>query len=259
MPTPLHCAGMDAWRWFTGHIELISLVIGLAGIPALIFSIQDRRQKAKTLDWEVTTDEAIVAARPHGATRRLDVRWDRVPLSRPRLVVIRIKNTGGQAIRHDDYSDRTAWPITISIPGSKIRDGTITDGSLDVPKGPEQAPLVDPLSETGDVVIDPMLLNAKDWFDIQLIVDGDSGKPLVSARFAGQSRPMRNTVAVKATHTRRLAGLTTLLMGIILAGMAVVVFLYPTREGSPWFALLPLTFAVVWAGLGLLIIKDVRD
>lgn len=87
----------------------------LLGVAGLIYAWTQRH--LKTFDWQVMTDEEIlhwVAVDTPGEL--IQVFWRGQRLRKPRLIKIRLLNTGMQAIRSEDFET----PVDIHVPGTKV-------------------------------------------------------------------------------------------------------------------------------------------
>ncbi len=112
------------------------------------------------------------------------------PVAEPRVVTVRVRNTGKAAIRADDF-DPGGDGIRLQFSPDVVSVG-LAGGSVGLAES--TALLVNLASHR--VTIKPGLLNPGEYLDIQLFVDGPSqGETiLLSARFVEQSRPPRRTL-----------------------------------------------------------------
>jgi hypothetical protein len=177
----------DLWQWVTTHeAEAIGVLIGVVGIILTIFfGAKQVRQEQKVLDWELNTDESIVGTvAAKQVTSELSVRYSGLELERPRIIVMRIINTGWREIIESDLPAPTT-----------LRSQFLAQRRSLVPVLPP-CPIArcTPLDQAlVKVELKPRSMKRKSWLKLQLIVDG-GGRPLVSANFTGQSRPMRELV-----------------------------------------------------------------
>ena len=157
-------------------------------IPTLVgalavFLVYLWERKPKRLDYIVTTNARVVAYQPHPMRDHLKVSFKGQELKEPRIVIVRVKNTGRVPVEHTDYKQ----PITVRLSKAVPLDGFIAKESS---KGL--------ISEVGlslegkEVLLVPELMNTKEWFDVQIVCDGQPGEIQVSCRFTGQTRPMRD-------------------------------------------------------------------
>jgi hypothetical protein len=167
--------------WIIDHWEFV--VGALIAVALTVVQIWWQRQ-LKRLDWQPGTNEAIVVAGNEHLGSLLLVSWDGTDLTRPRLITLRVRNTGRLPVQNSDYTSG----ITVRIPDAEVVGAFVTKVSH---------PDVFPLGQlktgstpTHEVKLRPECINRKDWIDLQVIVDGETAHPDVSARFAGQSRQM---------------------------------------------------------------------
>jgi hypothetical protein len=140
------------------------------------------QNKPKRLDYEIRNNVPILSSHASSLGGRLSILFEGKGVTEPRLVTVRIKNTGKLAVTADEYVD----PIRVDYERNPPFDGFVaqesTPGILtDVFDGalPKRPAMV------------PELLNPGDWFDVQLLSDGEPGTISVSSRFKNQSRKMR--------------------------------------------------------------------
>lgn len=103
--------------------------------------------------------------------------------------------------------------------------------------------------------MDLPLLNAGDWFELQLLVDGPRRKLALSARFAGQSRPMEVYRERRSSIIRRL-GLTLSAMGTFIIA-AFVIYAATIGNSSQGVTSVGLTLSVIagfLTGSGLILL-----
>ena len=171
--------------WVGDNVEVVvGAVIGLIGVGAAI-GIALWQHKPKRLDYRVRTNVPILSQHASELGSRIVVAHYGNELKEPRLVTVRIMNTGKQAIVAEDY----VQGITIEYEANPPFEAFIARES-----GPGIC--TDVWSGTGGmhgdpIDVRPMLMNQGDWFDVQLLSDGPSGDVSVSARFKDQARPMR--------------------------------------------------------------------
>lgn len=113
----------------------------------------------------------------------------------PNIIVLRISNAGREEIRADDFTR----PITIVFKRSKLltRD-VINQSSQDM-----DLTLKVDTSLPDEVTVNPLLLNAGEWIEIQFVTDGPVEKPPVRARIAGQTKEPASMAVVQNRRTRR--------------------------------------------------------
>jgi hypothetical protein len=150
------------------------------------------QRSPKTLDWQLVADQPIVGAGSEHFGSSLTVEWETTKLEDPRVISLRIFNSGKREVLDSDYQS----PISIVVPGTEIVAAYVINATVGAyEKGP--VPVEHNASPRyGDVVeLKPGCLNPGDYMTVQLIVDGQAGRANVMTRVAGQSRRIRNVVA----------------------------------------------------------------
>jgi hypothetical protein len=177
-------------------------------------------RRRKTLDWQLKIDESLVHPTVQRYTPGLSVTVDDLDLEQPRIVLLRIVNSGKDEVRADEYTK----PITIEVPGAGIADAIVTAVSEpDVYElrsiRHDNASTADPLADimTLPVSLVPELLNQGDWIELQLLVAGVQGAPEVSARFAGQTRKMKNVRSEYRFEGRRAVVSISISLALLIA------------------------------------------
>ncbi len=216
----LSSRGMAFWRWLTDNIELVGLAVGVAlGVPGIALAVYYQRQnRRKTLDYLIVADQAILAVKHDRTSTGLEVKWRGVEVDEPRIVAIRLINTGSREVLASDYGGNS---VVVRLPHGKILSGTTVGRSFDeaIEYG-EDFIMTFPDEHTSNV--DLPLLNPKDWIAIQLTIDGRSDELTVKTRFAGQSRPMRQQ---KDSSGVIREGLLTVALGLGMMILGLSIFL----------------------------------
>jgi hypothetical protein len=91
------------WQWLTQSWELIFGVLGVVGFVITVLAWVQQRQP-KQLDWELLTDIRLLDPNFHDWQLRV-VSDDGQTIDDPRIVTLRIKNTGKKAISRKDFID----------------------------------------------------------------------------------------------------------------------------------------------------------
>lgn len=196
---------MDVQEWMKDNLELVVAVS--LGLGAIIVSllIHFWERKPKRLDYLVMYNAPLLPKRASGV-RDLKVIYEESELKAPHLVTVRVKNTGKEPIKGDEYHQ----DITVKY----STGGPPLDASVPKESSPD---LVGPPTYAFDdleVSVCPGLLNAKDWFDLQILSDRDPGEITVSSRFVGQTRKMRDLDPVpKGAFRLMLFGLAIVAIG----------------------------------------------
>lgn len=181
-------------------LEVVGAVAAVAALPLAYYAVHVGRTR-KTIDWAPVTNVAFLApgVRDEHRLSDLQVTYAGHVLESPRVVVVRIQNTGNREIRGDEFTQhlKFAFP-TCHIFAAEVvgesSEGVYPQGGFTRTKGDRTLE---------DVDVD--LLNVGDWFDMQFVVDGPREYPNVTARFAGQSRPVGLRHAARYKRRRDLA------------------------------------------------------
>lgn len=176
--------------WFQQHQDPIyglgGLILAVIGIGlAVLFYFRPRSKH--TLDYEVVASLALLAPRASAYSSSIAVMWGNEQLSDPHALTVRIRNTGMSAVRAGDYEK----PIVIKVGSAQIYEVFISGASEPAPYTTDDVNTEGEEAGKGVIPMRPKLLNPGDWFEVTAIVDGEP-KPMATARFAGQSREMRD-------------------------------------------------------------------
>lgn len=185
------------WNWGYAVATLISLV-------GLVLSIWALKQghRPKILDYVVITNVAILPSHAKGHTA-LAVTWEGEKLTDPRLVEVRIKNTGKRAVVASEY----VAPIQVLYENGQPFDGFVQSASAARFKNMSYGDIfLDGYDRaTSAIAIRPSLMNADDWFTLQLLSEGDPGRITVTSDFKDQARSMRQISNSRWTVSALLA------------------------------------------------------
>ncbi|GAA2858291.1 hypothetical protein Acy02nite_22090 [Actinoplanes cyaneus] len=227
-----------ASNWVSDNTSfLVGTVLGIAGIvTGAYFYI--RSKQTKTLDWRVVSNNAIAAAQ---AARSVNMQmiWKGKHLSHPRLIVVKIANTGTEAISWQDLYE----PIQISVEGGNILDATIVDRPTEANFLTDEAKLTD-----DSIAFSPRLLNSGEAFTVQLLLDAEKVSVEVRSRIAGLSRPvgdlegMRNARQKKAQRWAVRFGIV-LSVTLVTLGISARLFGFADKI-TPLIGLLALMLGV---------------
>lgn len=226
----------DVWDWVQEHWEfVVGTLIALLGIAfGLVVYILQRQPKR--MDYELWTNLPFVPPSVAALDNKLQVLYGNQIVNEPRIVSIRIKNTGKRAIKADDL----ATPVTIRYGGRRIVSASITNR---YPEGLwNEIMEYEPDDHVRNVLRIRMgLFNPGDWFDVQLVCEGPGSQVEVECRFADQQSPMRN---VKPGRDRRW--FYGLIFGGIVLGTIVSTLATLGLVGAI-IAFIIMLVAVVWA------------
>jgi hypothetical protein len=221
--------------------HFVFFVIGV--VVTLFFSWLQR--KRKTLDWDLLADQPIVGAGTEYIGSSLTVAWEGTQLEHPRVINLRIFNSGNEELLGSQLEQH---PISITIPSTKIIAAYVLESTTGAyPVG--QVP-VDHNAD-GDVVkLKPAFatefLNRGKYVTVQVIVDGEEGLVDVASEFPGQSRGMRNVAGRQLSPLARW----TLVVSYVSVVTALVIILlaHPTRQATGGLSI------VFWITMALIVV-----
>lgn len=159
-------------------------IIALIGIlvTAAITIIVARMFHVKHLDYEFSIQRLL--------TRHLDllkIEYDGVVVTEPRLLTIKVVNSGRQVIRSDDFEENLQFQFgkDVRLVAAEPVATYPSEVNVELLSGPES------------ISISPLLLNPTDQFKIQVLVDGKPSVNLKGGRVAGVQKIRRITQSSK--------------------------------------------------------------
>lgn len=160
------------WDQHAGALGLAGLIITTIGLAAGVIFFLLQREK-KTFDWQLLTDEPIVTSAARDAIGGIKVFWgDQTELQHPRLVTVRLVNTGKREIRAEDFDGDVRLTVD---PTLVIRSAGAVRRKEGMRHTPECAYVA------GICNLSAILYNRSDWVDVQLLLDSnpeaDEGVP----------------------------------------------------------------------------------
>jgi PASTA domain len=144
-------------------LALVGAVVGVVGLLFTFYSYNKSR-KPKRLQYETRIDQDIVSQSRYTRWDNLSVRFGDRDLKRPRVVVIRVTNTGKVEVRGQDFDEPLALNAT---DGSEIITATIAVYRGDQSQEVEPAKL-----SSAEVVAPNVVLNESEWLEFRLLVEG---------------------------------------------------------------------------------------
>jgi hypothetical protein len=214
------------WAWIVEHWEFsVGTLIGVLGLIVSVWAMFLRRPKR--LDYEIVSDLQLINARVKYLDQ-LKVTYGGNPLEDPRIVVIRIHNTGKSAVTEDDF--KGGEPISVFYEQNFYTSAELSAASLGTARS--DIATIERKTVSGwiegktppiELSIIPRLLNPGEWIELQLISDGPHGEISVYSRFAEQSRPMRT---MNLYRRAAIARLLEPMAVIIVLGLVAIQFLW---------------------------------
>jgi diguanylate cyclase (GGDEF)-like protein len=129
---------------------------------------------------------------------RIEVSYDSRHLDHPRIVDVKVANTGNTPVRAADYErpivfelDGGHWPIDATLIGESTPriTGNLFESKPDPPRAKS---------------IRPPLLNAGDWFTLRMLFDNKDSRVIGSHRIVG-GLPMRESTVELASSQARIS------------------------------------------------------
>jgi hypothetical protein len=185
-------------------VTYAGFVVGVLSLAFTVF-VYVRNRLSKRLEYEISTDERLVD--DPVKWQGLEVRVKDADVAVPRLVVVRVSNSGRAPIAKDDFDGATGL-LKVQVKQGRIIDHSavrIVRRSEDAPQ-----PLQFEHATFHEVTLNPFHLNPGDSAQIRLMLDGGEGDVSVTAYVKGSKlRPleerMRRTYAVQSLTANTVA------------------------------------------------------
>ncbi len=146
------------------------VVIGVVTLIAA-FAIYRWERNRKGLGVAVLTDRPLLTTTSPFA---LSLHHDGKEVSEPRLIVLRIANTGNVPVEAADFER----PLSITFPDSEVLSAEVTGVRPD-----ELTPTL--RTDGPSVILDPCLLNPTDLIEVQCLLDGGLDELRADCRIVG--------------------------------------------------------------------------
>ncbi|MDP9316494.1 MAG: hypothetical protein M3R24_37520 [Chloroflexota bacterium] len=153
-------------------------------VVTVVFALPTLRAglKRKGVEYQIQSNEPLLGVEQTAEVApELELLLDGIRVRRPRLVVLRIKNVGSLPITTDDYEQPLAFQFD-SL-------STVLHAGVVSSQPPGLRPPISVIDNK--VVIQPMLLNPKDAFQLQVLADGKYIKINAEGRIVGLSHIQR--------------------------------------------------------------------
>jgi hypothetical protein len=199
---------------------VVSSIIGIAAIVVALI-IANRQQRRTSVDFDVLSDIKLIDSDAADAfANRIEVTYDSRPLSHPRIIDVKVMNTGNTAVRAEDYER----PIVIELEDCyRAIEAAVINESTENITGDifEKLP-----NGARTISMRPPLLNPHDWFTLRILFDNKNSRLDCSHRIVGGQQMREYSPAIAAKHARLnwygfvfivIAILTTGIVGGIIA------------------------------------------
>jgi hypothetical protein len=210
---------------------------------ATMFVLYRWEKQRKALGVAVLTNRAVVTPTAFEIT----VQHKGKDVEAPRLVVLRIANSGNVPIKAADF-ERS---LSIAFPNCEVLSAEVT--------GVRPGDLTPTFKTEGaTITLDPSLLNPTDLIDVQCLIDGNLVAPQVECRVVG----VRSVEYVKLAKTSwgdvwRVSGFDVIMLTLgptVALGGAVAAFI----AGAVVIGCIALLAAVYWSWSGLRTVRRSR-
>jgi hypothetical protein len=150
--------------------------VGLTSLALLVGYVTYRVQRARRrIEFAVVSSQGLAADK---GIDELEVRWSGRTMSDPHILVVRVVNTGDRAVVPEDFESN----LTLAVHGS----ASVLNASLSSSRPRSLKPAI--TLREGEIHVLPLLFNAGDMFELQILLDGAPSK----VSMAGRIREVRH-------------------------------------------------------------------
>lgn len=222
--------------WITKHGDsLWSFLGGVLATGVLGYLFYRLAEKPKRLDtFPVTATSILAVPKAERSQLPLAVTSHGNVVKDPNLVVVRVMNTGKEPVVRGDLER----PIEFVFTGSESVFNTIRRSSPGF-----EAEITSLPSGNAGFRVDFFCLNGGEWFEVQSVTSGEPVFPKVSARYAGQTKPIRDLARYYSRRRYLGASWGALLFSTSLLAAGIV-------KTSPGTAQMVVAIALLLAFLG---------
>ena len=202
--------------WLSAAFALLALIAGFLYFRA--------GRKTKQLRYTTIANQPLITTSQRTYSDALEVRYKDEAVKQPRLVTVRVTNTGKTEIRQADYEKE----LTLQL-GPRAR--AVASSVLLYDSNDDSGQTLEVEAATASTVTAPKtLLNTGDRLEFTVLVDGVVTEPDVHARIAG-TKLLRSTDRDRRSWLAKLGGSQNVVGGVFGAVAILIVFL-GTRESS---------------------------
>jgi hypothetical protein len=189
------------------------VILTALGIVVAI-GIYLRQRNIKRFEYQTLTSRELMVDTKIGGDKKLRVRYGEREANDPRLTLLKLLNSGRVEIRSDDFEQ----PIrVVASPKASIVFTEVVGTNPD-----DLHPIITIVNER-TLELKPLLLNAKDWVELQLLVDGDPTPLELSGRIAGVQRI--NDANVRLRRNQLIQSQFGMAIGILSAILGLLIVL----------------------------------
>lgn len=188
----------------------IGVVVAIAAII-----VSSRQNKKKKFAYEVNSIFSVLKFDKNYKSK-LEITYDKQPIENLTVLEISFHNIGDLSIKKSEFED----PITIEVLGAKrIFKAEVLRG-LEDGKMPE----LKTDDDSKKIIVEPLLLNSKDSFTINILVDGENVKTKITARIVDVST-IEDRI-IKRKNQRAIASY----IGMSLLGIIMFIIHFAVQE-----------------------------
>jgi hypothetical protein len=189
------------------------VILTALGIVVAI-GIYLRQRNIKRFEYQTLTSRELMVDTKIGGDKELRVSYGEREANDPRLTLLKLLNSGRVEIRSDDFEQ----PIrVVASPKASIVFTEVVGTNPD-----DLHPIITIVNER-TLELKPLLLNAKDWVELQLLVDGDPTPLELSGRIAGVQRI--NDANVRLRRNQLIQSQFGMAIGILSAILGLLIVL----------------------------------
>jgi hypothetical protein len=208
---------------------IVASVVGIVAIvvPIVIYL---RQRNVISVDYEIISDVKLMDSDAADATdafaNQIEVTYNGRHLTHPRIVDVRVTNTGNTPVEATDYEH----PIVFELDGGQPPiDATVIAETAQRITGNLFESKPDPPRA---ISIRPPLLNRGEWFTLRMLFDNKDSRVIGSHRIVG-GHPMRESVMAVASSQARFSryGLALWTLAVIPSGIIGGIALKSLAQG----------------------------
>jgi hypothetical protein len=230
----------DEGYWARNSATILITVVSSVISAALTWLVARMVGQPKTIDVAMRENTSLLAESATTAGARLKVTWDDKELLHPRLIRLRVINSGRRIIRANDFDKNEALWIT-------VHGAVIIAPDLLATAGDVVCQLRAHPHDHSQIGLLPESLKRREWADLQLVVDGENYKKVsVRARCDLTRDPLILTQELekmnRVTQVSQVVALSTVVLLLVLGGLGAHFYPagreYGLRHSLPGIALL---------------------
>ncbi|BCL82174.1 hypothetical protein ccbrp13_46390 [Ktedonobacteria bacterium brp13] len=198
---------------------IVAVVVGVTAIIVAIW-IYKRQKLKKEISYEIVSNAPLVSINEK-MKDRIKILLDGSEMNSPRLIVIKLINTGNDAVKKDDIED----PLSIQIQGATIISAEVlnTDPQNFFLKPEDKKDFVQ--WQGSEITLQKKLFNPKDEISISTLIDGEDQSIYVGGRIANAQ-----IKALKQQYNRAM--ISYLIPFLLMLGISISVYEFTINTNS---------------------------